>query len=75
MSPLPVLVVRNLHRSINVISKFINIMQVGAGPSGLVLALSLLKANVPFRIIEKSTTHHKGTRGAGMMVIMSFTLL
>ncbi|KLO15429.1 hypothetical protein SCHPADRAFT_849655 [Schizopora paradoxa] len=42
------------------------ILIVGAGPVGLILALSLLKNNVPIRIIEKSESFHKGTRGPGV---------
>ncbi|EKM55697.1 uncharacterized protein PHACADRAFT_93624, partial [Phanerochaete carnosa HHB-10118-sp] len=41
---------------------------VGAGPSGLVLALSLLKNGVSVRIIEKDAEHHRGERGPGIMV-------
>ncbi|KAJ3502989.1 hypothetical protein NLJ89_g8635 [Agrocybe chaxingu] len=40
---------------------------VGAGPSGLVLALSLLRNGVPVRIIEKTTHPRIGQRGAGIM--------
>ncbi|KAF9554033.1 monooxygenase [Agrocybe pediades] len=43
------------------------ILIVGSGPSGLVLALSLLRNGVPVRVIEKSTTHRVGQRGAGLM--------
>ena len=46
---------------------------MGAGPAGLVFAVSLLRNNVPFRIIDKSPAFHVGTRGAGVMV--SFDLL
>lgn len=42
--------------------------QVGAGPVGLVLALTLLKNGVPVRIIEKEQTPRIGQRGAGVMV-------
>ena len=45
--------------------------KVGAGPVGLILALSLLKNNVPVRIIEKSDSFHKGTRGPGVKVRLS----
>ncbi|KAJ3490071.1 hypothetical protein NLJ89_g11468 [Agrocybe chaxingu] len=43
------------------------ILIVGAGPSGLVLALSLLRNGVPVRIIEKTTHPRIGQRGAGIM--------
>ncbi|KDQ10917.1 hypothetical protein BOTBODRAFT_35860 [Botryobasidium botryosum FD-172 SS1] len=42
------------------------VLVVGAGPSGLVAALSLAKHGVPVRIIEKSTTYQVGLRGAGI---------
>ncbi|KIK42075.1 hypothetical protein CY34DRAFT_759428, partial [Suillus luteus UH-Slu-Lm8-n1] len=42
---------------------------VGAGPTGLVLALTLLKQGISCRIIEKSFSNHVGTRGAGIMAI------
>ncbi|OSX60891.1 hypothetical protein POSPLADRAFT_1145943 [Postia placenta MAD-698-R-SB12] len=40
--------------------------QVGAGPTGLALALTLAKNNIPFRIIEKSLSFHTAQRGAGI---------
>ena len=40
--------------------------QVGAGPTGLVLALSLLKNGIKVRIINKAHTYHNASRGAGM---------
>lgn len=42
--------------------------QVGAGPAGLILALSLLEQGVPTRIIDKETSHRVGAKGAGIMV-------
>ncbi|KAF9003010.1 FAD binding domain-containing protein [Cyathus striatus] len=44
-----------------------SVLIVGAGPSGLVLALSLLQNGVSVRIIDKETSHRVGERGAGMM--------
>lgn len=44
------------------------VLVVGAGPSGLVAALSLLQNGIPVRIIDKSPEHQVGTRGAGLMV-------
>lgn len=43
-------------------------LQVGAGPSGLILALTLRRNGIPVRVIEKTTEHRKGQRGAGIMV-------
>ncbi|TFK39697.1 FAD binding domain-containing protein [Crucibulum laeve] len=43
------------------------ILIVGAGPAGLVLALSLLQNGVAIRIIDKAKTHRLGERGAGIM--------
>ncbi|KAJ7685926.1 FAD binding domain-containing protein [Mycena rosella] len=42
------------------------VLIAGAGPSGLVLALILLKNGVPVRIIDKERTHRIGSRGAGL---------
>ncbi|KDQ10916.1 hypothetical protein BOTBODRAFT_163427 [Botryobasidium botryosum FD-172 SS1] len=42
------------------------VLVVGAGPAGLVAALSLAKHGVPVRIIEKSSTYQVGLRGAGI---------
>ncbi|KAF8185714.1 FAD binding domain-containing protein [Pholiota molesta] len=43
------------------------VLIVGAGPSGLVLALTMRRNGIPVRIIEKTTEHRKGQRGAGIM--------
>jgi 2-polyprenyl-6-methoxyphenol hydroxylase-like FAD-dependent oxidoreductase len=50
-----------------VIMKFA-IQQVGAGPSGLILALTLAINGVPLRIIDREVTHRHGAKGAGIMV-------
>ncbi|KAF9002970.1 monooxygenase [Cyathus striatus] len=44
-----------------------SVLVVGAGPAGLILALSLLQNGVSVRIIDKEISHHIGERGAGMM--------
>ncbi|ESK91109.1 putative monooxygenase [Moniliophthora roreri MCA 2997] len=41
------------------------VLIVGAGPSGLALALLLLRNNVPVRIIDKRSVFNVGRRGAG----------
>ncbi|KAF9456365.1 FAD binding domain-containing protein [Collybia nuda] len=43
------------------------VLIAGAGPSGLVAALSLLRNGIPIQIIDKSVEYHVGTRGAGIM--------
>ncbi|KAL1747961.1 FAD binding domain-containing protein [Schizophyllum fasciatum] len=43
------------------------VLVVGAGPSGLVAALTLLRNGVPVRIIDKADRHRIGQRGAGIM--------
>ncbi|ESK84498.1 putative monooxygenase [Moniliophthora roreri MCA 2997] len=42
------------------------VLIVGAGPSGLALALSLLRNGIPVRIIDKLLVHGVGQRGAGI---------
>ncbi|KAK0205908.1 FAD binding domain-containing protein [Desarmillaria ectypa] len=43
------------------------VLIVGAGPSGLVLALSLIKNGVPVRIIDKERSNYKvGQKGSGV---------
>ncbi|KAH9944586.1 monooxygenase [Amylocystis lapponica] len=44
-----------------------SVLVVGAGPAGLVLALTLAKNGVSVRIIEKETQRRAGQRGAGIM--------
>lgn len=34
------------------------------------MALSLAQNGIPFRIIEKATTYHTGSRGFGLQVII-----
>ncbi|KAK7050539.1 FAD-binding-3 domain-containing protein [Favolaschia claudopus] len=42
------------------------VLIVGAGPSGLVLALILLQCGISVRIIDKQTTYSVGSRGAAI---------
>ncbi|KAJ4474895.1 monooxygenase [Lentinula aciculospora] len=43
-----------------------NVLIVGAGPTGLALALLLLRSGLSVRIIEKQLQFHPGERGAGI---------
>ncbi|KAJ7769132.1 FAD binding domain-containing protein [Mycena maculata] len=43
-----------------------SVLIAGAGPAGLILAITLLKSGVPVRIINKESTHRIGSRGAGV---------
>ncbi|KAJ3881576.1 FAD binding domain-containing protein [Lentinula edodes] len=43
-----------------------NVLIVGAGPSGLALALLLLRNGLSVRIVEKQLQFHPGERGAGI---------
>ncbi len=42
------------------------VLIVGAGPTGLTLAIDLARRGVPFRIVEKSTHPFDGSRGKGI---------
>ncbi|CCL99757.1 uncharacterized protein FIBRA_01779 [Fibroporia radiculosa] len=42
------------------------VLIVGAGPTGLILALTLAKNGVPVRIVEKDAAFHVGQRGVGV---------
>lgn len=44
------------------------VLIVGAGPAGLIAALSLAQNGIPLRIIDKSAEFQSGTRGPGVMV-------
>ncbi|TFY59517.1 hypothetical protein EVG20_g7763 [Dentipellis fragilis] len=50
-----------------VMSPNVDVLVVGAGPTGLAAALTLAKNGVPVRIIEKLPQHPLGQRGAGIM--------
>ena len=45
------------------------VLIVGAGPTGLALALALLKNGIKPRIIQKDLQFRVGQKGTGMMVI------
>ncbi|EMD33646.1 hypothetical protein CERSUDRAFT_117754 [Gelatoporia subvermispora B] len=47
-------------------STTIPVLIVGAGPAGLVAALTLLKNGIPVRIIDKAAEFHVGRRGRGI---------
>ncbi len=42
--------------------------QISAGPTGLTLAISLSKNDIPFRIIDKKQQHSLGQRGSTIQV-------
>lgn len=42
------------------------VLVVGAGPAGLVAALTLLQNGIPVRIIEQDINHRIGQRGPGI---------
>ncbi|WP_040779931.1 FAD-dependent monooxygenase [Nocardia pneumoniae] len=42
------------------------VLVVGAGPTGLTLALDLARRNIPVRIIDKAATFFAGSRGDGI---------
>ncbi|KAF9218777.1 hypothetical protein BS17DRAFT_790752 [Gyrodon lividus] len=42
------------------------VLIVGAGPAGLVAALTLLRNGIQVRIIDKEPAHRRGQRGSGM---------
>ena len=44
------------------------IIQAGAGPTGLLLALTLLKNGVQVRVVDKDPNRHPGQRGSGIQV-------
>ncbi|TFY70130.1 hypothetical protein EVG20_g2874 [Dentipellis fragilis] len=48
-------------------NSLIDVLVVGAGPTGLVAALTLAKNDVPVRVIEKLPKHPVGQRGANIM--------
>ncbi|KZT20172.1 FAD-binding monooxygenase [Neolentinus lepideus HHB14362 ss-1] len=48
-------------------SQSLPVFVVGAGPTGLVLALTLRQNGVPVRIIDKVAKPHVGSRGSGIM--------
>ncbi len=67
MSSPQVLIVSDF-ASVSLIYRLIEEYQVGGGPSGLVLALSLLKNGISVRVIDKNPELRIGQRGAGIMV-------
>lgn len=48
-------------------SQQLPVLVIGAGPTGLVAAISLTRSGIPVRVIEKRDTFHGGVRGTGLM--------
>jgi hypothetical protein len=46
----------------------LTLIQVGGGPSGLILAITLAMNDIPVRIIEREAQHRKGSKGSGIAV-------
>ena len=53
--------------------RFVSLLQVGAGPTGLCLALTLVQNGVNVRIIDKEPTPRIGRRGAGVTVTYCYS--
>lgn len=47
---------------------FLHRLQVGGGPAGLIMALTLALNDIKFRIIDKDVDFHTGSRGFGIQV-------
>lgn len=45
-----------------------DVIQAGAGPTGLFLALTLLKNGVQVRVVDRDPNRHPGQRGSGIQV-------
>lgn len=63
-SPIPVLIVTTFF--LQAFVDFDHILQVGAGPSGLVSALVLAHNSIQVRIVDKTDRYHVGSRGFGV---------
>src|SRR5271154_2530731 len=44
----------------------LSVLIVGAGPTGLTLAIDLARRNIPFRLIDASAAPFAGSRGKGL---------
>ena len=66
---LPVLIVSKIQT--NVLSSRLpirHVIQVGAGPAGLVAALALAQNGIKLRLVDKAERPHVGNRGFGVQV-------
>lgn len=50
----------------NLSEEIVDVLIVGAGPTGLTLACDLARRGIKFRVIEKSDTPFRGSRGKGI---------
>ena len=66
-TPLPVLVVRTTCVACTELPADV-MTQAGAGPTGLVLGLTLLQCGIRVRVVDKDSNRHPGQRGAGLQV-------
>ena len=44
----------------------VQVLIVGAGPTGLTLACDLARRNIDFRLIDKAPSYFAGSRGKGL---------
>src|SRR5690242_9708967 len=50
----------------NSTAKQVQVLVVGAGPTGLTLACDLARRNIDFRLIDKTPSYFAGSRGKGL---------
>ena len=73
-SPISVLIVSKAASIDSPNSKLIVVTQAGAGPTGLVLGLTLLQNGIQVRIIDRDPNRRPGHRGFGLQVSIPWTV-